>query len=111
MIVNADDDSGRVNTSPNIIVEKMLKEHLMFLDPVKAYETVNATFKRITELITIKEYKRVKVGYILHCCYMIERILKKEPIYYKDVEKLIEGKPKLYELVKNSTGLIEETFI
>ena len=105
IIVDADADSSSVNTSPNIIVEKMLKEHLTFLDPVKAYETVNATFKRITGLVTIKEkeYKRVKVGYILHCCYMIERILKREPICYKNVEKLIENKSKLYELVKNSS--------
>jgi len=94
----------------NFIVKKTLKEYLMFLDPNKTYETVNRTFNKINELIEIKDYKREKIKYILHGCCMIERILMKEPMPYKDVEKLIRSKIKLYKTIKDSTVLIEETF-
>lgn len=111
LIVDSDDSLSRYNTiAPNFVANKMLKEYLVFLDPIKAYETVNKTLNKISESIEIRDFKRVKIGYILHNCCMIERVIKKVPMSYKNVDKLINSKPRLYEVVKNSLVLIEETF-
>lgn len=94
---------------PNLIV-KMLSETLSFLDPIKAYDTVNKSLKQVVKELDIRESQRLQVGYMFHNCSMVERVLKKESLPYENVKQLINNKPKLYKIIKDALVIVEETF-
>ncbi len=110
-LIMFNDNEGVASTNvPNYLVEKVLKEYLTFLDPCKTYKIVDDTFKKLNELITIKDYKKMKIKYIVHSCCMVERLVLNKPMAYKNVKTLIQNKNNLYRAIRKSLVLIEETF-
>jgi len=89
---------------------KILSEGLTFLNPIKAYESINNSFRKLEKLIIIENYDRIKIGYIVHCCYMIERCLKKEFLPYKNVDEVINSNINLYNTLKSVLEPVEEIF-
>ena len=89
---------------------KILSEGLTFLNPIKAYESLNNSFKQLEKLIKIQNYDRIKIGYMVHCCYMIERCLKKELLPYNNVEVVINSNINLYYLLKKVLEPVEDIF-
>ena len=89
---------------------KILSEGLTFLNPTKAYEVLNNSFKKLEKLITIQNHDRLKIGYIVHCCYMIERCLLKESLPYNDIDKLINDNINSYNLLRKVLQPVEEIF-
>ena len=89
---------------------KILSDGLNFLNPIKAYEVLNNSFKKLEKSITIQNYDRIKIGYIVHCCYMIERCLIKESLPYNNIDELINSNINLYNLLRKVLEPVEEIF-
>ena len=89
---------------------KLLEGMLTFLNPDKAYDLVNKSFLTLTNLLEISNLKQLKVRYIFHNCCMIERLIQKEVLPYKNVDELIQSRLELYSKIKLSLVNIEETF-
>ena len=89
---------------------KILSEGLTFLNPLKAYEAINNSFKKLEKLIIIQNHDRIKIGYIVHCCYMIERCLIKESFPYNNIDNLINSNISLYNLLRKVLEPVEELF-
>lgn len=101
--------TSRKHAEPNIII-KMLRDSLMFLDPEKAYNLANDSFKYIAEKNKLENVRRLHICYIFHTCFMMERVIKNDAMPYKNVEKLLEEKPDLYKVIKSALSPIEDTF-
>lgn len=89
---------------------KILERTLTFLNPVKAYDIVKQTFDYIIDKQNIEADDSMKIGYIIHCSCMIERLLIDSPLVYKNVRKLIQKERKDYEIIKQSMKIIEQYF-
>ncbi|MBU3109999.1 sigma 54-interacting transcriptional regulator [Clostridium lacusfryxellense] len=89
---------------------KILSEGLTFLNPNKAYEVISNSFKELEKLNIVRNHDRIKIGYIIHCCFMIERCLIKESFPYNKVDELINSNMNLYSLLKKVLEPVEEIF-
>jgi len=89
---------------------KILSEGLTFLNPTKAYEALNSSFEKLEKLIIIQNHDRIKIGYIVHCCYMIERCLKNEYLPYNNIDDLINSNASSYNFLKKVLEPVEELF-
>ncbi|MCR2044260.1 sigma 54-interacting transcriptional regulator [Anaerosalibacter massiliensis] len=93
----------------NIFVQ-MLEKILVFLNPIKAYNYVNKSYIETIGILNIDNSEQLKIRYIFHVSCMIERLLQKESLPYKDIDNLIKSKKLMYEGIKNSLVNIEEAF-
>ena len=89
---------------------KLLEGMLTFLNPDKAYNLASKSFLTLIKFSKNGQYKQIKVRYIFHNCCMIERLIQKEVLPYKDIEKLIRSRLEAYNKIKLSLVNIEETF-
>jgi len=89
---------------------KILSDGLTFLNPIKAYDVLGNSFKKLEKLIIIQNHDRIKIGYIIHCCYMIERCLKNESLPYNNIDESINSNINLYNLLKSVLEPVEEMF-
>ncbi|GMG95342.1 sigma 54-interacting transcriptional regulator [Tepidimicrobium xylanilyticum] len=96
--------------SEDNMLTKLLEKILSFLNPEKAYNLANKSFITLTNLLKLDNSDQIKVRYIIHCCCMIERLIQKEALPYKDIEELIEARQKVYRKIRLSLASIEETF-
>lgn len=94
---------------PNLTAA-MLENSLNFLNPIKAYNTINSSYSEIIKSLKIKDSEHFRISFLFHCCCMIERSLKKEPLPYERIDELIKCKPGMYGNIKKSLQVIEETF-
>lgn len=93
----------------NIFIQ-MLEEMLTFLNPIKAYRYTNEAYLRTTKLLKIENSKQLKLRYIFHVCCMIERLLQKDVLPYKDIDELMVLKGVMYKGIKGSLINVEEVF-
>ena len=93
----------------NIFVQ-MLEKILVFLNPIKAYDYVNKSYIETIGILNIDNLEQLKIRYIFHVSCMIERLLQKESLPYKDIDNLIKSKKLMYKGIKNSLVNIEEAF-
>ena len=101
---------ARERVSEDSMLIKLLEGTLSFLNPEKAYYLASKSFLTLSNLIKIDNIKQTKVRYIIHCCCMIERLIQKESLPYNDIDKLIQSRLGVYNKIKLSLAIIEETF-
>lgn len=96
--------------SQDNILRKLLEGILSFLDADKAYNLASKSFLTLSNFLKTDNIEQIKVRYIIHCCCMMERLIQKEALPYKDIEKLIRSRLEAYNKIKLSLVNIEETF-
>lgn len=64
------------NLSYNSLIINFMTQNLELLDSVKLFNYVNSSLFTIIELIDENLKSKFKLGYILHCSFMIERCFK-----------------------------------
>lgn len=93
---------------------QILSESLTFLDPEKVVMVCNDVFSRILPTyleksnITYKE--SLKLRFIFHCSFMIERAIRREPLRMKNVSVIIEKNLELYQSIEKNIQFINEVF-
>lgn len=92
------------------LIINVLTEGLSFLNPMKAYKLLNISFEEIKSLIAPENYYKVKIGFILHCSYMIERCLKNDTLPYNNAVNLIKENSIIHKSLLNSLTPIEDAF-
>ena len=101
------DEKSEVN---QYIARNILKESLTFLNVDKAEELLRRTFKMIEKVITIEDYNRVLINYLLHVSGMIERCIQNQTMTYLDCEDRIESAAELGNAVRTTMQIIGEEF-
>jgi transcriptional regulatory protein LevR len=92
------------------VIIKILEDTLSFINPYKAYDTIMASFNQLSKVYYFKDSRELKIKYIFHCSSMLERLIRKEPLSYKNIKQRLCESEELYKDVKNSITLLEESF-
>lgn len=98
-----------VEDEENMYIE-ILERVLVFLNPIKTYTIIKATFDYIVNKENIPIDDCLKVSYVVHCSCMIERIFLEEPLYYKEIDILIQKEVEFYNTIKKAMEIIEQSF-
>ncbi|MEF9961735.1 MAG: sigma 54-interacting transcriptional regulator [Erysipelotrichaceae bacterium] len=110
IIINETGETYREPIVPNLVVNNLLTESLIFLNPIKANAIINKSFHIIEKMILVKDYNRMLIGYILHMGCMIERIIKGEALKYRDVENKFKTNERIYRAIKTGMEIVEDEF-
>ncbi|MBA1335932.1 MAG: NtrC family Transcriptional regulator, ATPase domain [Firmicutes bacterium] len=110
IISNSTDTScSRISSDYNVII-RILEDTLGFINPYKAYEVISDSFELLSETYSFEDNKELKIKYIFHFSSMIERLIRKEPLSYKNIKSTITKNNDLYRDVRDSSAIIEECF-
>lgn len=101
---------GTNNSKDQGTLLDLLKDALIFLNPDKAYNTVNKSFHYINNKIKVENYRGKEIRFILHCCCMVERLIQGEELPYEQITEVIKGNIEMYKIIKESLEIVEETF-
>ncbi|MBP3039035.1 sigma 54-interacting transcriptional regulator [Bacillaceae bacterium Marseille-Q3522] len=94
---------------PNLTM-KIIEESLSFLNPQKAYEVLKKALEDIVNMLNIEKTDHLKAGFLMHCTCMIERVIRKESLPYKDISACIQEHAEMYKAIKKSLQIAEDTF-
>jgi len=101
---------GNVDPSLGITLLKALEDTLVFLNPVKIYKCINSAYELIINELDIQGNESLETRFIIHCCCMIERLIRNESIYYQDANTVISDNKLLYNIVRYNLKNTEEVF-
>lgn len=91
----------------NILIENLNKT-LIFLNGEKAYKILNQVLERICKAENKMVDDAILVKFIYHCSCMIERVILKEKMEEKKINK--KEKENIYQIVIKEFKVVEETF-
>ncbi|MCI0940668.1 sigma 54-interacting transcriptional regulator [Clostridioides difficile] len=98
------------NLSYNSLIINFMTQNLELLDSVKLFNYVNSSLFTIIELIDENLKSKFKLGYILHCSFMIERCFKNTTFPYNNITELISKNHELYSLIREAFKPTEAYF-
>lgn len=99
--------------STNLLKEidsHILKKNLAFLDSEKAINISSLTLHDILNDLSIEYQNEIAITFLLHTCFMIERVIRKTPLTYKGINKLITKNGSLYHSIERRLKKIEDSF-
>lgn len=92
-------------------MHQSLKIFFEFLDAKKACEYLEQSFSYICNRVRLNENDfQLKLRYIIHCGCLIERLIKGNPLPYKNAKDLIEKKIRLFQIIDESLIRIKEVY-
>lgn len=102
-------DTDQVDV-PNYLVDNMLRESLIFLDPIKANRVVAKAFQRLSLNQNWSNPSRIHLRFQLHNCCLIERGILRQYLSYEGTEERINKNPELTHSVREAMRIIEDAF-
>lgn len=94
----------------NDIANKLLSESLVFLNPSKSSNLLYSVLNRIIDELNIEYSDELLVKFIFHCCFVIERCIRKDPINDHNARAVISANPAPYYIIEKQFSIINETF-
>ncbi|SEJ46322.1 Transcriptional regulator containing an AAA-type ATPase domain and a DNA-binding domain [Propionispira arboris] len=91
-------------------VFKMLENILVFLNVKKTYKILEAVLNHILADYEQAADEVIRLKFFFHCSCMLERVIRKEPLPYKNFIKVQKEKEHLFHIVKLDFVLAEESF-
>jgi len=88
----------------------ILGQTLTFLNPDKAFESLNIVLESISGEISENIDEELIVKFVFHCACMIERVIKNDALAYKNIEKVIDERLESMSMLKSKFKIVEETF-
>ncbi|MBV4431799.1 sigma 54-interacting transcriptional regulator [Clostridium tyrobutyricum] len=88
----------------------MLEEMLIFLDIKKISEVLDKVLGNIENDCNRNIEDILYIKFLFHCSCMVERVIKKDPLPYKNVLDIKRRNKKLFSIVKTRFSIVEETF-
>lgn len=83
---------------------------LIFLDAEKACSILNKVLDNIVDDLNKTLDNSLITKFLFHCSCMLERLIRKEPLPYKNIKSLTEKHKKLFDIIKRNFQILEETF-
>lgn len=105
--LNYESESRR---SINEAADKILSDSLVFLNPQKATMALFRVLMQIYEELGINYANDISIRFIFHSAFMIERVIRKEPLIYKNTQVLISENKSIYEAIDKNMQLINDLF-
>lgn len=110
-LVSIDNRTFRIKTiSKADSTYKILSESLTFLDPEKVVAVCETVFANILEETKITYKENLKLRFIFHCSFMIERAIRKEPLKMRNISSVIERDLPLYQSIEKNVQILNEVF-
>lgn len=88
----------------------LLRESIVFIDPIKTYKGALVCFEHISEAIPEKRRKSMEVRFLLHVACMLERLIQKMPLAYPGLEELKSERPAEFNQMKSALKSLEYLF-
>ncbi|ADL07074.1 sigma-54-dependent transcriptional regulator [Thermosediminibacter oceani] len=92
------------------ILIDILGKTLTFLNPQKACDNLYEVLKKVLHKFDRKIDDDIYVKFLFHCSCMIERIIRGEPLPYKNLKAIKKSRSGIFDVLKTQFELIEETF-
>lgn len=83
---------------------------LVFLDASKACDILNKILDNIVHDLNRPLDNSLITKFIFHCSNMLERLIRKEPLPYKNINYLVEKQNELFNIIRNNLQILEESF-
>ncbi|KUO77593.1 MAG: hypothetical protein APF77_03240 [Clostridia bacterium BRH_c25] len=101
---------GSLNSSLGVTLLKALEETLVFLNPAKVYQCISSAYKLIASELDIQGSESLETRFMIHCCCMIERLIRNDSIYHHDANTTINENKLLYNILRYNLKNTEEVF-
>ena len=92
---------------------KVLDEMLTFIDPTKIYNSLKSVLINIWKDLGLTKDKMFEYKFIMHCAFMVERAIKKEPMpgknlnyYYNNRKETLNKLEEYFRPVYQEFGFI-----
>ncbi|MCI1858822.1 MAG: sigma 54-interacting transcriptional regulator [Sporolactobacillus sp.] len=102
-------DLGMSAQMPDLSM-KVIADSLNFLNPAKACSVLISALNDIVAKLNMMKTDRIKISFLMHCTCMIERVLRKEPLPFKDISMTIRTHMHTYQIIKKSLKIVEDTY-
>ncbi|MEO1768640.1 PRD domain-containing protein [Candidatus Enterococcus ferrettii] len=110
-LVSTDNRTFRIKTiSKADSTYKILSESLTFLDPEKVVTVCETVFANILEEEKITYKENLKLRFVFHCSFMIERAIRREPLKMRNISAVIERNLSLYQSIEKNVQILNEVF-
>lgn len=111
--IKADNSPVEIGYSSIMYQERavaLLEESLTFLNVKKASKLLYEVLEEIVAACAGVIDESIRIKFLFHCSCMIERIIRNEPLPYKNFLHIKETKESLFTMIKANFNLIEESF-
>jgi transcriptional regulatory protein LevR/transcriptional regulator with AAA-type ATPase domain len=92
------------------LIVSSLNEQLTFLNPAKAFSVLSKVFDGVKYYFSEENYIRVKVRFLLHCSFMVERCFRNETFEYKKCDELISQNQQIYDDIITAMEVAKKSF-
>ncbi|WP_251860057.1 sigma-54-dependent transcriptional regulator [Clostridium sp. Marseille-Q2269] len=91
-------------------LNELIKNNLIFLNGDKSIDILSRVLSNICNAMSINMSDEIYIKFQFHCQSMLERIIRKEFLKYRNYSNIINKNIKLYELIKQQFSIIENTY-
>lgn len=92
------------------VADKILSESLVFLNPKKATMALFRVLMQIYEDLGLNYTNEISIRFIFHSAFMIERVIRKEPLIYKNTNSIISSHREVYTAIDRNMELVNDVF-
>lgn len=89
---------------------KILRESLSFLDSEKAINALAPALDNIYDDLAINSADEFTIRFLHHSAFMLERIIKNEPLSYKHTNRVISESKNLYRIIERNLKPVSNQF-
>ncbi|MCR0588203.1 PRD domain-containing protein [[Clostridium] innocuum] len=92
------------------VADKILSESLVFLNPKKATMALFRVLMKIYEDLGLNYTDEISIRFIFHSAFMIERVIRREPLIYKNTNSIISTSREVYTSIDRNMELVNDVF-
>lgn len=92
------------------VANKILSDSLVFLNPQKVTMALFRVLMQIYEDLELHYTNEISIRFIFHSAFMIERVIRKEPLIYKNTAGIIASNQEIYTALDRNLQLINDLF-
>lgn len=92
------------------VADKILSDSLVFLNPKKTTMALFRVLMQIYEDLGLNYTNDISIRFIFHSAFMIERVIRREPLSYKNTNSIISTSRDVYTAIDRNMELINDLF-
>ena len=89
---------------------EVLSNSLVFLDCHKAVENIYPSLVSICQQLELPISYSLLIKYLFHCAFMIERVIRNEPLAYKKLASMSNLQEHIFAIVEKNIQSFNNTF-
>ncbi|SCH43460.1 Transcriptional antiterminator [uncultured Clostridium sp.] len=99
-----------VNSFQDKEIMEVLSNSLVFLDCHKAVENIYPSLVSICQQLELPISYSLLIKYLFHCAFMIERVIRNEPLAYKKLASMSNLQEHIFAIVEKNIQSFNNTF-